>query len=211
MNLKETNTPRLTTDFRNEERILMKVARAGLNMLLLLAFGSLQAAQAQTEGAGRGIDSVEVMKVNATVEKIDLEKRKVKLLLDDGKQKTVKVDKSVQNLDQVKVGDHLNIAITEEIIILVGKSNEPLNAAESRTVGVTPKGAKPGIVMVDTSTVNAKILAVDAPKHRVTLEEPDGKKKSIKVSKSFQNLDQLQSGETVDMLMTDSVVVEIVK
>jgi translation initiation factor 2 alpha subunit (eIF-2alpha) len=78
-------------------------------------------------------------------------------------------------------------------------------------VGVTPNGAKPGIVMVDTSSVNAKILAVDVPKHRVTLEEPDGKEKSIKVSKSFQNLDQLQSGETVDMLMTDSVVVEIVK
>jgi len=189
----------------------MKVTSAGLNMLLLLTFGSLQAAQAQAAGGDRGIDSVEVMKVNATVEKIDLEKRKVKLLLDDGKQKTVKVDKGVQNLDQVKVGDHLNIAITEEIIILVGKSNEPLNAAESRTVGVTPKGAKPGIVMVDTSTVNAKILAVDAPKHRLTLEEPDGKKKSIKVSKSFQNLDQLQSGETVDMLMTDSVAVEIVK
>jgi Cu/Ag efflux protein CusF len=123
--LKETNIPKLTTDFRNEERILMKVTRAGLNMLLLLAFGSLQAAQAQTAGADRGIEAVEVMKVNATVEKIDLEKRKVKLLLDDGKQKTVKVDKSVQNLDQVKVGDHLNIAITEEIIILVGKSNEP--------------------------------------------------------------------------------------
>ena len=189
----------------------MKVKSAALSMLLLLAFGPLKAAKAQTAGTDRGIDSVEVITVNATVEKVDLEKRKVGLLLDDGKKKTVKVDKSVQDLDQVKVGDHLNIALTEEIIILVSKSSETPSAAESHSVGVAPKDAKPGIVMVDTSTVSAKILAVDAPKHRVTLEEPDGKKKTIKVSKNFQNLDQLQLGETVDMLVTESVVVEIVK
>lgn len=152
-----------------------------------------------------------MIKVHATVTNIDLEKRKVKLLLDDGKEKTYKVDKSVQNLDQVKVGDQLNISLTEEIIIVVGKSSETPNATDSQTVGVVPKGAKPGIVMVDTATLSAKILAVDAQKRRVTLLDPDGKKKTIKLSKNFQNIDQLQIGETVDMLMTDSVVVEIVK
>jgi len=189
----------------------MKVMSAALSLILLCAFGSSQAVQAQTAATDRGIDSVEVVKVNATVTKIDLDKRKVRLLMDDGKERTFKVDKSVQNLDQVKVGDQLNIALTEEIIILVGKSSEAPSAAEFQSVGVAPKGAKPGIVMVDTSTLSAKILAVDAPKHRVTLEEPDGKKKTIKLSKNFQNLDQLQVGETVDMLITDSVVVEIVK
>jgi hypothetical protein len=180
-------------------------------MLLLLASGPLKAAQAQTAATDQGIDSVEVIKVNATVTKVDLEKRKVRLLLDDGKEKTFKVDKSVQNLDQVKVGDQLNIAATEEIIILVGKSSETPAAAESQSMGVAPKGAKPSLVMVDTSALSAKILAVDASKHRVTLEEPGGKKKTVNVSKNFQNLDQLQAGQTVDILMTESVVVEIVK
>ena len=189
----------------------MKMMSAVLSVILLLAFGPAKAVQAQTAASDKGIDSVELVTVHATVTKIDLEKRKVRLLLDDGKEKTYKVDKSVQNLDQVKVGDHLNIAVTEEIIILVGKSSETRNATDSQTVGVAPKGAKPGIVMVDTSTVSAKILAVDAPKRRVTLLDPDGKKKTIKLSKNFQNIDQLQVGETVDMLMTDSVVVEIVK
>jgi hypothetical protein len=55
--------------------------------------------------------------------------------------------------------------------------------------------------MVDTSALSAKLLAVDAPKRRVTLEEPGGKKKTVNVSKNFQNLDQLQAGETVDMLI----------
>jgi hypothetical protein len=188
----------------------MKAAIKTLSMTFLFALGLFNAAQAQTAATDQGIDSVEVGRVNATVTSIDLEKRKVKLRMDDGKQKTFKVDKSVQNLDQVKVGDQLNIAVTEEIIILVGKSSEPTGASESQSVGVAPKGAKPGLVMVDTSTVTARILAVDAPKHRVTLEV-DGKKKSIKLSRNLQNLDQLQVGETVDMVMTDSTVVEIAK
>ena len=44
----------------------------------------------------------------------------------------------------------------------------------------------------------------------VTLLDPDGKKKTIKVSKKVTNLDDLKVGDTVDMLMTDSTVIEIV-
>jgi len=58
--------------------------------------------------------------------------------------------------------------------------------------------------------VSAQIVAVDAPNHRVTLLDADGKKKTIKVSKKVTNLDDLKAGETVDMLMTDSTVIEIV-
>ena len=64
--------------------------------------------------------------------------------------------------------------------------------------------------MVETSALGPQILAVDAQNHRVTLLDPDGKKKTIKVSKKVANLDDLKVGETVDMLLTDSMVVEIV-
>jgi hypothetical protein len=63
---------------------------------------------------------------------------------------------------------------------------------------------------VETSTMSVQILAVDAQNHRVTLLDPDGKNKTIKVSKKITNLDDLKVGETVDMLMTDSTVIEIV-
>lgn len=182
-----------------------------LSLVLLFAAGHFKTAKAQTAATDEGVDAVEVIKVSATVEKIDLEKRKVTLLLENGKKKTYKVDKSVQNLDQVKVGDKLKISFTEEIVILVGKSNESPGAGAVGAVGVAPKGAKPGIVMVDTTALSTKILAVDAAKHRVTIEEPDGKKKTIKLSKKVTNLDQLQVGDTVDMIVTESLVVDIVK
>lgn len=188
----------------------MRITIVALTVALLLAAGP-KAARAQTATPDQGVDAVEVIQSTATVEKIDLEKRKVTLVLEDGKKKTFKVDKSVQNLDQVKVGDHLKLSYTEEIIILVGKSSETPGAASAGEVGVAPKGAKPGMVMVQTTAVSAKILEVDAAKHRVTIEDPDGKKKKIKLSKNIGNLDKLKAGETVDMVMTESLVVEIVK
>ena len=187
-----------------------KTMRFALSAMLLTLVCHICAMQAQSAATDAGIDAVEVVTATATVEKIDLEKRRVTLLLDDGKKKTYKVDNRVQNLAQVKVGDHLKMSFTEEIAIVVGKSNETPGAASSEQVSVAPHGAKPGIVMVETSTMSAQILAVDAPNHRVTLLDPDGKKKTIKVSKKVTNLDDLKVGETVDMLMTDSTVIEIV-
>ena len=87
-----------------------------------------------------------MVKSTATVEKIDLKDRKVTLLLQNGKKKTFKVDKSVQNLDQVQVGDRLKMAYTEELLIVVGKSNQAPGAASAGEVAVAQKGDKPGVV-----------------------------------------------------------------
>jgi hypothetical protein len=203
-------------EFRMSKASGIRRARiAGIAIALwivpLAAMGFPGGLRAQTPAVDQGVDEVEVIHATATVEKIDLQKRKVTLLLENGKHKTYKVDNSVQNLDQVKVGDHLKISYTEEIIILVGKTNEAASQAAAGEVGVAPKGAKPGIVMVETSALSAKVLAVDPEKRRVTLEEPDGKKKTVKLGKKVTNLDQLKVGDSIDMVMTDSLVVEIVK
>jgi Cu/Ag efflux protein CusF len=188
----------------------MKSLRLALSAMLLMLVCPICTTLARAQATAEGVDAVEVVKATATVEKIDLKNRKVTLLFDDGKKKTYKVDSRVQNLAQVKVGDHLAMSFTEEIAIVVGKSNESPGAASSQQVSVAPQGDKPGVVMVDTSAVSAKIVAVDAANHRVTLLDPDGKKKTIKVSNKVTNLNDLKVGDTVDMLMTDSTVIEIV-
>jgi Cu/Ag efflux protein CusF len=167
------------------------------------------AALAQAPSAG-GIDEVDVVHATAVVEKIDMDKRKVTLKMDDGKSKTIRVDKSVQNLDQVKVGDRLKMTYTDEIIIVIGKTGETPGAAGGGMVELAPKGAKPGTFMVDTMAISAKVLAVNSAKHRVTVEKPDGKKKTIKVSKKVTNLDQLKPGDSVDISITDALAIDIV-
>jgi Cu/Ag efflux protein CusF len=188
----------------------MKQLPVVLSMASFLVLCPKGAALAQTPSDG-GIDEVEVVHATGVVEKIDLEKRRVTLMMDDGKSKKIRVDKSVRNLDQVKAGDRLNMTYTEEIIIVIGKTGETPDAAGGRMVGVAPKGAKPGTFMVDTISTSAKVIAVDPVKYRVTLEEPDGKKKTVKVSKKMTNLNQIQAGDSVDISITDALAIEVVR
>jgi Cu/Ag efflux protein CusF len=71
-----------------------------LTIAIACVFAHPRYASGQDTTSGKGIDAVEVTKTTATVEKIDLEKRKITLLLEDGKHKTLKVDPRVTNLDQ---------------------------------------------------------------------------------------------------------------
>jgi len=72
---------------------------------------------AQAGPTDQGIDTVEVIKTTASIQKIDLEHRKVTLVLEDGKKKILKVSKSFQNLDQLQVGDTVDMGIAESLVV----------------------------------------------------------------------------------------------
>lgn len=177
---------------------------------MLLASSSARFTWAQAP-AEEEIGGAEVIHTTATVEKLDIEKRTATLRLENGEAKNVKVDKRVRNLDQVKVGDHLKLAYTEEIAIVVSNNGEQTQTSSSSQVSVAPKGAKPGAVRVDTSSLTGEVVAVDAKNHKVTLREADGKKRTIKVGEKVQNLDRLKVGESVSILFTEALAVEIAK
>jgi hypothetical protein len=158
----------------------------------------------------KGIDDVEVVTVAAVVDNIDLEKHKVTLTLDNGKNRTFKVDKSAVNLDQVQVGDHVKMSYTEELIVTVNKSGETPGAASIGAVNLAPKGSKPGGVMVETTAISGKILAIDTEKRKVSYEDPEGKKKTVKVRKGV-DLSGLAVGESVDAVLTESVIIKVTK
>jgi hypothetical protein len=184
-----------------------------ISLIAAAAFGILSsplASQAQAKSSGQGIDEVEVVTANAVVDKIDLEKRKVTVTFDTGKTKTYKVDKSAENLPQVQVGDHVKLTATEELMVSVNKSGESPSAAAIGEVGVTPKGSKPGVVMVETTAMSGKILAINSEKRKVTLEDADGKKKTVKVKTSV-DLSRLAVGDSVDAVLTESVAIKVTK
>lgn len=188
----------------------MKIVPILSAAVLLCSLAPLPKSHAQTLSPASGIDEVEVFTLSAVVDNVDLEKRKVTLTLDDGKKKTYKVDKLAQNLDQVQPGDHLKIACTEELIVTVNKSGQTPSAAEIGAIQIAPKGVKPGGVMVDTTAISGKILAIDSAKRKITYEDPDGKKKTSKVRKGV-DLSGLAVGESVNAVLTESVVIKVTK
>lgn len=188
----------------------MKPALGLLAVASLCLLSPLPRSHAQAISPDKGIDDVEVVTVTAVVNKIDLEKRRVTLTLDNGKAKTYKVDKAAVNLDQVQVGDHVKMSYTEELMITVNKSGETPSAASIGAVNLAPKGSKPGGVMVNTTAISGKILAIDSEKRKVTYEDAQGKKKTVKVRKSV-DISGLAVGESVDAVMTESVVFSVTK
>jgi hypothetical protein len=185
----------------------MRNKLAALSVALVFVLGPLSLIYAQS---AKGIDEVDVVKASAKVEKVDLKDRKVTVLMDNGKKKTFKVNKDVQNLDHVQVGDTIKMTYTEETLLTVGGKPGGVGAVAGQSVSVNPKGEKPGAVMVDTVAVQGKILAIDATKQRVVVETPEDKKKTIKVGKNA-DLSQLKVGEKFDMVVTDSLVISVEK
>jgi len=58
--------------------------------------------------------------------------------------------------------------------------------------------------------MSGKILAINSEKRKVTLEDPDGKKKTVKVKTSV-DLSRLAVGDSVDAVLTESVAIKVTK
>jgi hypothetical protein len=175
-------------------------------LALTLLLGSTQVAHGQVD---QEIDIVDVIKASGTVTKVDQGKRKLSVELEDGRHKIIKVDKSIRNFDQIQVGDKLKLAYTEEILIAVGKSDAPTGADSAGIVAIAPKGSKPGGLIVGTTIMTGKIVALDPAKHHLTIQEPDGKHKKLKISKKATNLDTLKPGETIGITITEALAISI--
>jgi Cu/Ag efflux protein CusF len=181
----------------------------------ILSLGSSIAAkptmQAQSNEP-QAVDHVEVTKVTGTVQKVDTDKRMMTMKLDNGKRTTLKVDKRVTDLDQFKAGDRMQLSHTEEIIAMADRSDDGgASLAKYGAVDVEPEGDNPALVKVDTTEIKGKIVSVDPKKRRLTFEDPDGRKRTLTLGHKIKNLDQFKPGQTIDMAITDELVVEAVR
>ena len=186
----------------------MRILFSVLAVMALFCLWPISTLHAQAISPDQGIDDVDVIVLSGTVDKVDLEKRKVTLTFDDEKKKTIKVDKAAINLDQVQAGDHVKIACTEELIVIVNKARESPAAAELASVNVAARGKKPSGVVVDTTVVSGRILAINQDSRKITFEDPDGKKKTVKVKRSV-DISRLAVGESVDAVLTGSIAIDI--
>jgi len=156
---------------------------------------------------------VAVTKVTGTIQKVDADKRMMTLKLDDGKKKTLKVDRSVKDLDKFRPGDHVQMSYTEEVVMMAQPSDEgTVQLAKFGAADVQSEGDSPALVKVNTSVISGKIISIDPKRRRLTFEDPNGKKRAVKLSRRIkdQDLDKFKPGEAINMAITDEMVVAVV-
>ena len=190
---------------------LLNVALALVLVFVLAQFACAQDQGAKKDAGKPGAVVAESVTLEATVVAVDAAKRTVTVKSADGATRTFKAGKEVKNFDQIKAGDKVKATFFESVAVFVRKSNEKASAAEATTVGVAPPGAKPGMFVVDTFEITAKVQDMDLKKRIVTLKGPEGNMRAFKVDKSVENLDKVKVGDELVVRVTDAMAIAVEK
>ena len=152
---------------------------------------------------------VDTFTTTATVAGVDPARRQLTLVMPTGRRDEYRAGPDVVNFDQIRIGDHVKAVLTEEVAVAIGKGASPVGTS-GVGVALAPVGSMPGGVMVDTSEITAKITAVDARRHKVTFELPDGRTRTVKAGRKV-DLSAVQPGETVTMQVGEGLAVTVEK
>jgi Cu/Ag efflux protein CusF len=122
----------------------------------------------------------ETIKASATVSAIDKETRKITLKNADGTEATFTAPSSMQNFDQLRVGDVVKATVHSQLNVFVDRDAKP-GAVHAAMVYKAPKGAKPGAIVAEGFDLIAAVKSIDTAKRQATLEFADGQTKVVTV------------------------------
>ena len=152
---------------------------------------------------------VETVKITAVVQSIDYANRTVTLQYDNGNTRTYRVSKDVINFDQIKPRDRVSLTAIESVAVAIRPPGGPTPYSENMTtVTLAPKGAKPGMIVTDTSSLTAQIVSIDTWNRKVTLKTPSGEQRVVKVA-SGVDMSQLKKGDDVVVRTTNDLAITV--
>jgi Cu/Ag efflux protein CusF len=158
-----------------------------------------------------GTIAAEVVRAEATVEKIDYKTRHVTLKRADGSKTSFRVDDRVKRLSEIKKGD---VVVAEYYQSLAYQLLQPGEAAVGTAVagGVerAQQGDQPGIAGAAVATITAKITKIDRANSLVTLEGPEGEPQEVKV-RDPKRLEAAKVGDLVELTYTEAVAISVEK
>ena len=153
---------------------------------------------------------VEVVKLTGTVKEVDLQNKTVTVEGSGGRIVTVNAQ-NARNLDQVKVGDKVNLRFTEELALFVRKSDAQPSATQADVVALAPKGEKPAGLMARTVELTGSVESIDPKKRTVDVKGPAGNVRTFHVDKAVKNFDQIKKGDQIVLRVTEAVALSVVK
>ncbi len=152
-----------------------------------------------------GTTVVQTFKATATVTSIDKANRKLTFTMSDGNRKTVTCGPEVVNFYSIQVHDQVKITMIDELAVYLDKG-KTMGSSDAMTVGLTPLGAKPGVVTADTTRAVVKVTAIDTAGRKVTIESKDGVSKTLMVGDHI-DLTKVKVGDTVTIRRTDAMAI----
>jgi Cu/Ag efflux protein CusF len=190
----------------------MKKGAQTYPLVLTLALAAVLAAPAfaQEKPLASQTTISELVSLTGEVVAIDQAGRQVTLRGPLGGEITGRVSDDVKNLAQVKVGDVVVVQYTEALAITLATGGQPgltSDAAAARAKA----GERPAGVVGETTTLTAKVEAIDLEKHTITFKGPEGNTRlvTVKDPKNYDLLKKAKVGDTVNITYTEALAIAV--
>ena len=157
-----------------------------------------------------GVIMVDAATLTSTVHDIDKVNRVVTLKGPDGGLVQLKLGDEVKNFDQIEKGDKVVTEYYGSVAVEVHKGGVAPTSSGSSTVQVAPKGAKPGVITVDTTIVVAVVEDIDYTNRTITLRTPEGLE-TLTVSDEVKRFDEVKKGDNVWVKETKAIAISVRK
>lgn len=140
---------------------------------------------------------------------LDRDKRIAVMKGPQGGTLTMNIPKEAQNLDRVKPGDKFRLRYIEGLALALNKGGTA-SASQVQSVKLAPKGGRPGGAVVDTKQLTTVVTAVDRNTRTIAVRGPKTEPISLKVSDEVKSFDQIAVGDTISVVYTEAVVMEMI-
>jgi hypothetical protein len=173
----------------------------GLSVIALSLNGCWTPPNANVQPVGKpgliqGKIPMTVIQYPVTVDALDLNRRTITLKNPSGATKIFNIDTTVDNLDQIKVGDLVKATVKAELSVYILDHGRLTNAD--------------GTSRPKTINFNAKVLQVDPSYRLLTLQFINGHTLTIKADLNVQ-LEKMAPGDDVVMRSNEVTAIEIQK
>jgi hypothetical protein len=146
---------------------------------------------------------VDTVLLNARIEAIDHDARKLTLVDGSGNGATVQLGPEIEDFDRLEVGDTVTFRYYESIAYAIRKPDQPrvLPSGNGETVVERGQGPNPGATLSRQQTATLTIVSVDAEAPSLTVLTEDGRRLSFR---PFQHADveRLEIGDLIDVTYT---------
>lgn len=175
----------------------------------IVAFSTIHLSGVASAQQGVVID--EAAEIVAEVISIDRENRMVTLKGESGKVEEIKFPEEMRNFDRIEVGDVLEASYFKSVVLSLGEPGSTPEANAKAVAAQAEEGEKPAEIVMETSNLSAKVLAIDKEKRTVTLEKPDGTSVTLNVDPSIEGFDTVKVGDTINASVTKSIAISVEK
>jgi len=147
--------------------------------------------------------------ITGRVTDIDTAKRELTLSDEHERETTFRIDPSMQSLQNVKVGDRVQLEYAVAVALALQKGGgEFRQKVEEEASRQSNAGEPPGEATGRRTTVVADVLSVDRDEGKVRLRGPNGRTRDVTV-RDKSRLDDVRAGDQVVAVIDEALAMRI--